>query len=283
MSSGYDKKAEGVLQKQVVLLERRVDLLLTELKQAQQSIYQANKQFEDAMSILKGMQSILLPTEWPYIPGFKIGAKYLAGMQGGDYYDIFGEPKSRGFHIWMSNCSSVSLSALMVSIVLKLTSQSLSEDIASFLQSIYKSLKEFLKDDQAVHFFCGYMHRRNLKLHFMLQGSINGFLYRDNVVHSLSKEASALSLTQGLSKPQILSLNAKDRLILFTPGLVEEKSKTGKSLDTDFIKKTLSQNLQTQDFINEVFYQLSLINEKEAFYDKSLILLDVKDNALRIL
>src|SRR4051812_35517005 len=76
------------------------------------------------VSLANSIHKFLVPTEIPNIPGFDFSSKYEASaISGGDYFDIFELEDRYRFGILLSCSSGYGMSAVLLSILMKLSSQ----------------------------------------------------------------------------------------------------------------------------------------------------------------
>lgn len=270
------------LQKALDQEKEKVLLLKQELVRANKSIQKSTAKIKKDLFLLQTMQKILIPDEWDYLSGFKISAKYAAGERGGDYYDIFGSKNSKTFNIWMSHSSSIALSALLTSVVLSL-SVSPSADIKFFLSKLYVELAQVLEEQHFFDFFYASLDRPRLELSFVAQGSMLSFHCQKGGVNSLVSGKSPVSLFTPIDKVQVVNLLPQDRLVICTSGMSLEKNHRNESFGLDRILEIIKMNLDTHALRNELFSAIKTFKGTEEFkYDHSVIILDVKDQVLRL-
>lgn len=270
------------LEKALEKEKEKVFLLKQELVRANKSLQKNTAEIKKNLFLLQAMQKILIPDEWDYLSGFKISAKYSSGELGGDYYDIFGSKNSKTFNIWMSHSSSLALSALLTAIVLRL-SASVPEEIKIFLSQLYKEVKGVFEQQHCFDFFYACLNRNKLELSFVAQGSMLCFHYREGEVKSLVRCKDSASLFTPIDDIQTINLLPKDRLILCTPGLALEKNYKNEIFGSQKIIDIIKTNLDTHALRNEIFLSVkNFSNLGEPRHDHSVIILDVKDKALRL-
>ncbi len=110
-------------------LEQELSSKSVELQLYKNQLTAANKQLEKVISQLGQelkmagqLQRHLSPTEIPPISGFDFSTKFVSGTKsGGDYFDIFELQERMRFAILMSSASGYSLSALFLSVLIKIS------------------------------------------------------------------------------------------------------------------------------------------------------------------
>lgn len=270
------------LQKDLILEKEQVLFLKKELIKVNDSIKQNTSEIKKDLLLLQAMQKILIPDEWDYLSGFKISAKYNSGKLGGDYYDIFGSKNSKTFNIWMSHCPSLALSALLTSVVLRLSATALA-DVNFFLSELYKELVKVLEKKHFFDFFYASINRNKLQLSFVAQGDMTCFHFRGDQISSLICRPEPVSLEVQIDKVQTLNLLPNDRLIFCTSGISLEQNSQNEFFGTQRIVNSLEKNLDTHALRNDIFSAVKNFSNSEEFqHDHSIIILDVKDKVLRL-
>lgn len=270
------------LEKALELEKEKVLLLKQELVRANKSIQESTVKIKKDLFLLQAMQKVLIPDEWNYLSGFKISAKYSSGELGGDYYDIFGSKNSKTFNIWMSHSSSLALSALLTAMVLRLSASS-SLEIKIFLSQLYEEVGRVLEEQHFFDFFYACLERNKLQLSFVAQGNMLCVHYRDGAVNSLVRCKDPVSLFTPIDEIQTINLLPKDRLVFCTPGLTLEKNYKNELFGSQRILDIIRTNLDTHALRNEIFSSMKNFTNSHKFKnDHSVIILDVKEKALRL-
>ena len=93
-----------------------------ELLKFSQKLDQLMTQSNDDIQVLNQIHKFLSPTEMPQFPGFEFSRKFVYGSKfGGDYFDIFEHEDKMKFGVLISSATGYAMSALMLSLVLKLS------------------------------------------------------------------------------------------------------------------------------------------------------------------
>lgn len=276
------------------LLEREKDLALF-----REEMVRANKRLEsvigslgDKIEVVQLIQSALLPTEIPRISGFEFSTKFVPGTQvGGDYFDIFEHDDRVRFGVIASSASGHEVSALLMSILLKLTGEmearlgALPEKV---VEKIAQRLLIDMKKGSQVDLFYGSFNRRNYEFKFCRAGDIIALRY--------DFESGALELLEPTSGPmdenyshgaesQSFVFNSRDRLIICTRGVIEEKNRLGEHYGQErlfeMVLKSISK--ETHSLRNEILFQLQQFRgEVEPTRDLTVVVIDVKDRVIRL-
>ncbi|MBE8162976.1 MAG: SpoIIE family protein phosphatase [Bdellovibrionaceae bacterium] len=280
---------DSFLQDKLVALEQalkeektQVLLLKKALLVANKSIQKSTAKMQSDLFLLQTMQKVLIPDEWDYLSGFKISAKYNSGELGGDYYDIFGSKASKIFNVWMSHSSSLSLSALLSAIVLQLSAAQ-GIEVKLFLSQLYEEITRVLEEQHFFDFFYASLERNTLQLSFVAQGNMLCFHCREGELTSLVRCKDPVSLFTAISDIQTIKLLPKDRLVFCTPGITLEKNNKKEVFGSQRIIDIIHKNLDTHALRNEIFSSIkNFTNTNEFRHDHSVIVLDVKAKALRL-
>lgn len=287
------------LKKRVQELERELAEKNAELARYRQEVSKTNTQLEKLIGELSqelklaGMiQKILSPTEIPNIPGIEFSTKFNPGMKsGGDYFDIFEHDDRLKFGIIVSSCSGYAMSALFLSVLMKLSAQiearkGLDPDKVISLM-IAEIVPNIQKNDTASLFY-GVVDRRNYEFKYASVGSIAGMLQvsgQDTVswlepsTGYLKKEFDEKPLTHSIH------LGPRDRLILCTEGVWNSRSSDGESFGKEKLLKSLTRAPKStvHDVRNEILFQVEkFTGSREAQRDQTVLVTEVKDRVIKL-
>lgn len=238
------------------------------------------------------IQKILSPTEIPNIPGIEFSTKFLPGVnQGGDYFDIFEHEDKLKFGIVLSCCSGYAMSALLLSVLIKLSAQIEARkglDPEKVLLSVVKELGPEVGDKDSASLFYGVVDRRTFELKYSSIGKISGFLQVHGEEQIAFLEPCAGPLVKNFSTTPLahsLQLGARDRLILCTEGVIEAKSRSGEMFGKDRLGKAIHRAPRSgvHELRNEILYQLESFAESgEVERDVTVIVTEVKDRVIKL-
>ncbi len=287
------------IQKKNELLQRSLSEKEQELQTYKNEISKLNVQLRDLISQIgqelkmsQLIQKTLVPTEIPNIPGFDFSTKFIASMvAGGDYFDLFEHDDKFRFGIVLSCASGYGMSALFLSVLMKLSAQIEARKATSPSESLAALIKELLpsvQDNDTVDVFYGVVDRRTFDLSYCLAGDLA-------VLHQNSSQSNVLQLKNispeisknfhGELKTKSISLSAKDRLVIGSKGIFQAQNPKGdifgiKRLeDILFLKK----NSSVHDVRNEILYQIEQwTNKSEPDRDQTLLVIEVKDRILKL-
>ena len=93
-----------------------------ELLKFSQKLDQVMTHSNNDIQSLNQIHKFLAPTEMPQFPGFEFSRKFVYGSKfGGDYFDIFEHEDKMKFGVIISSATGYAMSALFLSMVLKVS------------------------------------------------------------------------------------------------------------------------------------------------------------------
>ena len=263
-------------QKDLKTYKNEVKLLNTQLKTLIKNI-------ESQLSMATQMQKYLIPTEILQIPGFEFSTKYITGsVTGGDYFDIFNLKDKYRFAVITASSSGHAMAALFLSVLIQMSSQIEAKKGISpskIIQSLSKKLSTTTQTGQASDVFLLIVNRRNLEMTYCSAGEIMAWFhpYDNKNPQSLIPTSPSLGpVNQKEIKEVKVSLNAKDRIVITTPGLITAMKKQGHSIEKLLIKM---RKKDPHDLRNEIMYQAQ---RHEVQRDMTILVIDVKDHVLKL-
>ena len=241
------------------------------------------KNIESQLSMATQMQKYLIPTEILQIPGFDFSTKYVAGsIQGGDYFDIFKLKDKYRFAVIVASSSGHAMAALFLSVLIQMSSQieaKKGHSPSKIIQSLSEKLSGIAQTEQTSDVFLLIVNRRNLEMTYCNAGEIKTWFqsYENKAPQTLIPTSISLGSTdQEKIKESKISLNAKDRLVIATPGLVATIKNQGHSIEDLLIKM---REKGSHDLRNEIMYQAQ---KQGVQRDMTVLVIDVKDHVLKL-
>lgn len=280
------------LESELVERERDLEVFRGELTTANGQLEKFIKQLTHELKLTSLIQKALVPTEFPNIPGFEFSTKFVSSpISGGDYFDIFEHEDKFRFGIVLASSSGYSVSALFLSVLLKLTGQLEARKGASpekILELMAKELAPAMGGADYANMFYAVIDRRGFDCTFSGAGQVVG-LHLNHATGKLQKleiesEAYHAGFAQPFKARQIL-LNPRDRLILCTEGVIRAMNPKGESFGEERLYKTVfaAPRLGVHDLRNEILYQI----EKHAAgrdlpQDVTVVVTEVKDRVIKL-
>ena len=276
------------------LKDREADLKLfrEELQGAHGRLSHMSSQAPAQLQVLHHIQSLLVPTQLPNIPGFEFSSKFMAsGLGGGDYFDIFEHEDRFRFGLLLSSSSGYGVSALLLSVFLKMAGKLEARrhmEAADFLEALLKETQDKLQEQDRVSVFYGIVDRRRYEFNFCNSGGVTGLYY--------SAQSGKLTSLLGKSPPisrherhsfvnEACSLHPKDRIILCSQGVAEVESESGEAFGSERIFSAIlnSCHLPVHEQRNEIFFQLQqFLGTRAPLRDLSVVVTEVKDRVIKL-
>lgn len=276
------------------LTDREKDLAIfrEELSKANARIERLIDQVSQELKLAQLIHKNLVPTEFPNIPGFEFSTKFLpSSISGSDYFDIFEHEDPLRFGIIVATSSGYSLTALFLTILLKMTGQIEAKrgiDPSALLQKIADELIPNIQEKESASIFYGCIDRRHFELSYSLAGGVIGLhhSYQDGILTPLKSETGPL-VCQFKAKfsNQSLSLNPKDRIILCSEGLRLVANRAGEIFGMERLFKAIFEGpkLGVHELRNEILYRLNRFSEGEPIpRDVTIIVLEVNDRVIKL-
>lgn len=298
-------------------LKAKIRELELEVRDRENDLAVFRKQLASANHLLEGLiskvadevktaaqiQKVLVPTEFPNIPGFEFSTKFVPSpIAGGDYFDIFEHEDRLKFGIVLASSNGYGMSALLLSVLLKMTGQheakrGLSPD--KVLQYISSALEPSLagsdsgdKSDRA-NVFYGIVDRRNLEFSYAASGPVYG-----GIVRGASGKLERITADDGpiekgshlrLGTVKTLNLEARDRVFLVSGGTLAAKNKAGELFGEDRLIRSVLTTPKTgtaptvHDWRNEILYGVEAhAAGQDLPQDVTAVVFEVKDRVIRL-
>ena len=275
--------------------DREQDLLTYrgELTRVNQRIEVLINGLNSELNIAHKIQKRLVPTELPHIPGFEISTKFVPSpIKGGDYYDLFEHEDPNRFSTVVASSTGYAMSALLLSVLLKLTGQLEARKGASPEKILSEIANELLPSSQIgdqTDIFYGVVDRRSFELSFCSAGSIVA-LYQDystEIITPLKPTAKSLQVggdSQSFTVNQ-QKLNPRDRVVIVSPGLISARNSVGESFGIERVVKCMKDAPKrgVHELRNEILFQVkAFCGESENQRDYTAVILEVKDRVITL-
>lgn len=248
--------------------------------------------FSQEFKLAAQVQKVLSPTEIPNIPGIEFSTKFNPGMRsGGDYFDIFEHEDKLRFGIIVASSSGYQMSALFLSVLIKLSGQIEARrgvEPHKVIAMMAQELVPNIDNQDTASLFYAVIDRRDFVLHYSSVGNVMGFLQVHGEGSSAQLQASTGPLKKNYSEnplTQSLPLGPRDRLILCTEGVYEAKNKSNESFGKDRLSKLLLRAPRSgvHDVRNEILFQVEKFTENsEAQRDQTVVVTEVKDRVIKL-
>lgn len=281
------------LEKELETKNKDLDIYRMELVKANGQLEQLTLHVHTQLRKALEIQRQVVPTEFPHIPGFEFSTKFVASsLTGGDYFDIFEHRNKMRFGLLMTSASGYSLSALFLSIFMKFTFQNRQDEEAmspdNFVAALRNEFMAGVGDKDTFHCFYGVMNRRYFRLDYVLFGDVYALHFKSstNSIHKLKPQGMPIAKGAiGAIKPSSVDFEAKDKLILCSPGLFKIKNAAGELFGEERYL-SLAKNSASSDvhnLRNEVLFQAERFAGETKFpQDLTVIVLEAKEHVLKL-
>ncbi len=290
---------DSELKNKINYLEQELSLKDAEIARYRAELNRANAELEKIIADLgqelkmaSQIQKILSPTEIPNIPGFNFSTKFVPGSdRGGDYFDIFEHEDKMKFGVVLACSSGYSMSALFLSVLIKMSSQiearrGMVPNIV--LSQMAKELVPHIENRDTANVFYGVMDRRSFQFTFSSVGSLTGFLLAqgsENLTKLLPSTGPFAKSYDEKPLAQSLQLNARDRLILCTEGVLMAPNASGEVFGVQRMAQAVTDaaRFAVHDIRNEILLQVEqFTGTQEPERDQTVIVMEVKDGVIKL-
>ncbi|MBX9767884.1 MAG: SpoIIE family protein phosphatase, partial [Bdellovibrionales bacterium] len=191
-------------------------------------------QISSELKVAHMIQRVLVPTEIPSIPGFDFSTKFIASpIQGGDFYDLFEMEDRFRFGMFLSTSSGHGMSALFLSVLLKLMAQTEARrgtTPKNLMELMKKEIIPTIQGTEETSVFYGIIDRRSFDLQYCALGQVYGWVltHTTQTVAALERQTTPFTKTFSSDiRVCSLSLNPRDRILLVSEGVAAVRSPDG--------------------------------------------------------
>lgn len=296
---GNETLTREQLLERVLELEQEVKERQDDLKRFRQELGLANQKLEVLIQQLHGeikmahvIQKALVPTEFPHIAGFEFSTKFVPStISGGDYFDIFEHEDRARFGIIVSSSSGHTMSALLLGVLLKMTSQleaRKGSDPHTVMGEMHAQISEHLGQGDEADMFYALVDRRNFEMRFVRSGNLIALHqnFTTGEVQTLDSELPPLGLD--FSAPiqsQSISLSPRDRLVLCTRGVIEARNQAGEAYGMERVTRSFLSGPKrgVHELRNHILYEVQKFSQGlEPVRDQTLVVVEVKDKVIKL-
>ena len=233
--------------------------------------------YEKDLKSIKKIHKKLVPLRKEKIKGVVISSKFLAGMSsGGEFFDI---KKEEGHLIvYLTSANSYYLSSLCLGFFdhLKKTKITKKEDLLSYLGFIENSIASAKQSNLKLQIGIFIIDLSTYKI----WGVNFGKTFVKSTKSKLLKGNDYFLSRENFDKSFFsFNLERSEKLFIFSPGF---KKSSSKLINDVQINKILEEGENSDDLINEFFFQIKRENLESEFleFDSSILCLEVDSNAI---
>lgn len=277
-----------VSQKDQDLVRYRNELVMTN-----QRIEKMIAQVSEDLRYAGLIQKALSPTALPNISGMDFSSKFVPGSRfGGDYFDVFEHEDKLKFGIILSSASGYAMSALFLSVVIKMSSQiearrglEPNRVLKLMAQEIVPSVQT---EKDRSNIFYGVVDRRSFELTYASVGSAPGFHFdaEKGKWEPLASGAPPLSKEFAAEiEMHRLSLNPRDRLVICSDGVVNATAPSGEVFGVERLRRALfsAPKSGVHELRNEILFQIEQFGGAPEFQrDLSIVVVEVRDRVIKL-
>lgn len=289
-----DKLLARIAELEVELRDREADLkrFREELVKANSRLEVLIRQLDSELKMAHAIQKVLVPTEFPHISGFEFSTKFVPSMNiGGDYFDIFEHEDRFRFGVILSSSSGHTMSALLLSVLLRMTGQ-LEARKGSEPHQVIKDMVEQLDNNLATNdsadLFYSLIDRRNFDMRYIKAGNLVA-LHHSFVTNEVQTLDSSLGpLAKGFTAPVqsgSLFLNPRDRLVLCTRGVTDAVNRHGEPYGMERVTRSFLSGPKrgVHELRNHILYEAQKFSGvTEPARDQTVVVLEVKDKVIKL-
>jgi sigma-B regulation protein RsbU (phosphoserine phosphatase) len=293
-----DKPTEKELIEKIEDLQHELSQKEQELKRYRFELQKTNSAMEQMIGELSQelklaalIQKLLTPTEIPNIPGIEFSTKFIPGAKsGGDYFDIFEHDDRLKFGIILSSSSGYTMSALFLSVLMKMSAQIEARrgmEPHQVIAAMGAEIVPNIQKQESASIFYGIVDRRNYELKYSCVGAIAGLLQVQGQDQVSWLEPSSGPLRKDYDEKPLthsIPLGPRDRLILCTEGVWNARN-SEHTFGKERLLKTVHRAPRSgvHDLRNEILYQVEqFTGQSEPLRDQTVLVTEVKDRVIKL-
>ena len=241
---------------------------------------QADERHQKASLVLaQAVQQALLPRQCPRCSGAHVAAKYRpVGHIGGDFYDfvhldtdqiglLIGDVVGHGIH------SALVMALLLGHLRANRRERSHPAKIISEVNSLLVELGDTTGEILLCSLFYGVLDVPSRVLFYIDAGHPPPLCCRPKGITSLVSNAMLLGVDGFEGEEQCHQFEAKDRLVLYTDGVIETRDKQGELYSVKRLRQALQNQsgCSAEQTVQHVFSELEAFNAKDGPEDDATI------------
>ena len=214
-------------------------LMVEEVSKVNESFSSLIERFNQDLKLAERLQKSRLPTRFKDPKGFKIKARYLAGLKsGGEFFDLADASGNERVSLLLTDSSTYGLSSAVLSVLMRVAAKLTGGDQRSCYETvklIYDELMLTLGEKDRLSLFYGSVSRKDLTLSYLNLGSSKAFHARKgSPFDELGSQGDSISRDTGFrpAKDLQLVLQPEDRLVLLSDGFIEAIGGPAKAVET---------------------------------------------------
>jgi len=183
---------------------------------------------DEDVKLAERLQKARLPNRYPAVRGLQIRSRFLAGLKGGDHFNLAESKDNSRISILMSDSSSYGLSSAFLSTLMRMTMK-LSRDEArpasETVKLIADELMLGLKEKDRLAIFYGILNRKDFRFRYLHLGQSAFFHARKGKGFEIhASHGDPLSIANSdpskFGEKEVI-LEPEDRIVLLSDGFIE--------------------------------------------------------------
>ncbi|TDQ36719.1 PP2C family protein-serine/threonine phosphatase [Aureibacillus halotolerans] len=245
-----------------------------------QSLRHQQLELKTEIEVAANMQTTLLQTETPNLPGVKVGAKSVPAKQmNGDYYH-FAQDENDCLGVAIADVIGKGMPAALCMSMIKYSMDSLPEtrmQPGAVLENLNRVVEHNVDPSMFITMLYGIYDPRIHSFFFSSAGHEPGFYYnaKENRFTEISTKGLVLGVTRTATFEEYrLDLAPGDMIVLLSDGVTECRA-GDQFIEREFIAELIQKNMDKcpQEIVEGVYDELARLQEFELRDDFTLIIL----------
>lgn len=280
------------LEQELTSKSAELQLYKSQLGLANQQLEKVISQMGQELKMASQLQKHLNPIEIPPISGFDFSTKFISGTKsGGDYFDIFELQDRMKFAILVSSASGYSLSALFLSVLIKISASSeakRSSEAHQTVQSLIQELQPQMGKDDKISLFYGVVDKRNYELSYCHVGHHQAYLQMmgQDTLENLEACSGILTKTSTQQLHSMkLPLNPRDRIVICSEGVWRAQGSQSQPWGGENFRDAIREAPRSgvHELRNEILFRVEKFTGlAEPEKDQTVIVTEVKDRVIKL-
>jgi hypothetical protein len=263
--------------------------LWSEVGELHRSFGDLLKALDEDVQLAERLQKARLPNRFPAVRGLQIRSRYLAGLKGGDHFDLAESKEGSRISILMSDSSSYGLSSSFLSVLMRMTMKLSRDEARSSVETVKLIADELLlglKEKDRLALFYGILNRKDFRFRYIHLGG-SAFLHarKGKPFEIHASHGDPLSLANAdvsAFQEKEIVFEPEDRIVLLSDGFVEA---CGGLMEAKTLLDPL-RGKESADLTNELVFRVkrTLVNPDEDLppQDCTALVFDIDAKLLRL-
>lgn len=272
--------------------ELEVQRYRLQIKEMNTRVESMIEQMSYELKMAHKVQEILSPIKLPLIGGFEFSSKFVPGARfGGDYFDIFEHEDKMKFGIIVASASGYAMSALLLSVLIKVSTQIEARkglQPHQLISILSDEMKSSCSENDHASIFYGVVDKRDDTLNYCSVGYVDSYLQKQGVesleyLESCNGPIGKESV-KSLSTMKV-SLQVGDRLILGTEGLAKSMNAQKQYWGSEGVREAIhsAPSRGVHELRNEILFQNSqFLGGQPPLRDQTAVVMEMKDKVVKL-